>query len=290
MVCKQGATPNSHAHHPIRRKREEERHLLFPLFLHSLIDSLPEADVGVAHSGQDCRPQLEAALHKDTVGGPEGLEKQVQLESLPGTIPESSPSPTGRNRRISLDLTTNGLIHKPQPLENRERQKSSDILEELIVQGIIQSRSRVSRNGESYDVMARDSPPLRKPPARLKKLKIKKEVTDFTMKDIEEKMEAVAERRKTKEEEMRKRLRSDRLLSPANHSDSADPDGAEVPFAKGLNPVSSAVFEPWDLQGGKLLKRKKSKSDVTSDDRDYSYEGIGAVESDMSYNQEDDVF
>lgn len=38
--------------------------------------------------------------------------------------------------------------------------------------------------------------PLRKPPARLKKLKIKKEVTDFTMKDIEEKMEAVAERRK----------------------------------------------------------------------------------------------
>lgn len=38
--------------------------------------------------------------------------------------------------------------------------------------------------------------PLRKPPARLKKLKIKKEVTDFTMKDIEEKMQAVAERRK----------------------------------------------------------------------------------------------
>lgn len=89
---------------------------------------------------------------------------------------------------------------------------------------------------------------------------------------------------------MRKRLQSDRLLPPANHSDSADPGGAEVPFAKGLNPVSSAVFEPWDLQGGKLLKRKKSKSDVTSDDRDYSYEGIGAVESDMSYNQEDDVF
>ncbi|XP_008144358.2 stathmin domain-containing protein 1 [Eptesicus fuscus] len=250
-----------------------------------------QADVGVAHSGEDCRPQLEAALHKDTVGGPEGLEKQVQLESLPGTIPESSPSPTGRNRRISLDLTTNGLIHKPQPLENRERQNSSDILEELIVQGIIQSHSRVSRNGESYDVMVDTTEkPLRKPPARLKKLKIKKEVTDFTMKDIEEKMQAVAERRKTKEEEMRKRLRSDRLLPPANHSDSADPGVAEVPFAKGLNPVSSAVVEPWDLQGGKLLKRKKSKSDVTSNDRDYSYGGIGAVESDMSYNQEDDIF
>lgn len=51
-------------------------------------------------------------------------------------------------------LVTNGLIHRPQPLESGERQKSSDILEELIVQGIIQSHSRVFRNGESYDVMA----------------------------------------------------------------------------------------------------------------------------------------
>lgn len=89
---------------------------------------------------------------------------------------------------------------------------------------------------------------------------------------------------------MRKRLRSDRLLPPTNHSDSADPGGAEVPFAKGLNPVSSAMFEPWDLQGEKPLKRKKSKIDVISNDRDYSYESIGDVESDMSYNQEDNIF
>lgn len=249
-----------------------------------------KADVGVAHSGENYRPQIEAALRKDTVDGPEDVEEHVQLESLPGTIPESSPTPTGRNRRINLDLT-NGLIHKSQPLENRERQKSSDILEELIVQGIIQSHSRVSRNGESYNVMVNTTEkPLRKPPARLKKLKIKKEVTDFTMKNIEEKMQAVAERKKTKEEEMRKRLRCDRLLPPASHSDSADLGGAEVPFTKGLNPVSSAMFEPWDLQGGMPLKRKKSKSDVTSNDRDCSYEDIGIVESDMSYNQEDDIF
>lgn len=41
--------------------------------------------------------------------------------------------------------------------------------------------------------------PLRKPPARLKKLKIKKEGKDFTMKDLEEKMQAVEERRKVPE-------------------------------------------------------------------------------------------
>ncbi|KAM5271185.1 stathmin domain-containing protein 1 [Hipposideros larvatus] len=250
-----------------------------------------KADVVVTHSGENCRLQIEAALIKNSVGNPEGLEKQVQLESLPGIIPESSPSPNQRNIRINSDLMTNGLIYKPQPLENRERQKSSDILEELIVQGIIQSHSQVSRNGESYDVMVNmTEKPLRKPPTRLKKLKIKKEVKDFTMKDLEEKMQAVEGRRKIKEEEIRKRLRSDQLLPRANHSDSAEPSGAEVPFAKGLNPVSSAMCELSDLQERKPLKRKKSKSDVTSNDRNYSYEGIGVVESDMSYNQADDIF
>ncbi|XP_019598517.2 stathmin domain-containing protein 1 [Rhinolophus sinicus] len=250
-----------------------------------------KADVGVTHSGEDCRLQTETALIKNSVGSPEGLEKQVQLESLPGIIPESSPSPNRRNGRIDSDLVTNGLIYKPQPLENRERQKSSDILEELIIQGIIQSHSKVSRNGESYDIMVNTTEkPLRKPPTRLEKLKIKKEVKDFTVKDLEEKMQAVEERRKVKEEEIRKRLRSDRLLPPANHSESAELSRAEVSFARGLNPVSSAVCELSDLQGGKPLKRKKSKSDVTSNDRKYSYEGIGVVESDMSYNQADDIF
>lgn len=138
--------------------------------------------------------------------------------------------------------------------------------------------------------MSTTEKPLRKPPARLKKLKIKKEGKDFTMKDIEEKMQAVEARRKTKEEEIRKRLQSDRLPPPAHHSDSAEPVWEEVPFAKELKTVSCAIFEPSDLQEGKLLKRKKSKSETTSDDRNYSYENIGVVESDTSYNQADDVF
>ncbi|XP_058410019.1 stathmin domain-containing protein 1 [Diceros bicornis minor] len=251
-----------------------------------------KADVGVAHSGENCRPQTEAALPKDPVGSPEGLEKQAQLGSLPGTIPESSPSSSERNGRVNSDLVTNGLIHKPQTLENRERQKSSDILEELIVQGIIQSHSKVFSNGDSYDVMVNTTEtPLRKPPARLKKLEIKKEAKDFTMKDAEEKTQAAEERRKAKDEEIRKRLRSDPLLPATNHhSDSAEPGGGEVPLVKEFNPGSCAVFEPSDLQGGKPLKRKKSQSDAPSSDRNNDYEGIGVVESDMSYNQADDVF
>ncbi|KAM9740303.1 stathmin domain-containing protein 1 [Dama dama] len=257
-----------------------------------------KADVGVAHSAEHYRPQIETSLPEDAMGSPGDLDKQAQLGSLPGAISESLPSPSERNRRLNSDLAISGLIHKPQPLENRERQKSSDILEELIVQGIIQSHSKVFRNGESYDVMVSTTEkPLRKPPARLKKLKIKKEGKDFTMKDIEEKMRAVEARRKvaqllreTKEEEIRKRLQSDRLPPPAHHSDSAEPVEGEVPFAKGLKTVSCAVFEPSDLQEGKLLKRKKTKSETISDDRNYSYENIGVVESDMSYNQTDVVF
>lgn len=94
----------------------------------------------------------------------------------------------------------------------------------------------------------------------------------------------------TKEEEIRKKLRSDRLLPPADHLDSAEPTGVEAPFAKGLNPVHSAVCHPSDLQGGKPLKRRKDESDMNSSDRKYSYEGIGVVESDMFYNQADDIF
>ncbi|XP_019663284.1 stathmin domain-containing protein 1 [Ailuropoda melanoleuca] len=246
-----------------------------------------KAEVGGTHSGEDRRPQNEAALPKDTVSDPDGLEKQAPLGSLPGTIPESSPALSEGNRRIHSDLVTGGLIHKPQPPESRERQKSSDILEELIVQGIIQSHSKVFRNGESYDVMV-NTTPLRKPPARLKKLKIKKEAKAFTMNDLEQKMQAVERRRKTKEEDVRKRLRSNRLLSPAGHPETVELGGAEVPFAQALGTVTSAAFEPAHLQGAKPLKRKKS--DAGSRGRDFPYEGLGVVESDRSYNQADDAF
>ncbi|XP_004484835.1 stathmin domain-containing protein 1 [Dasypus novemcinctus] len=245
-----------------------------------------KADAGTTHSREDGRPQTEAVLPKDTVHSAEGLENPAQVGSLPGTIPESSPSPSKRNGRLnSEDLMTNGLISKPPYLEIRERQKSSDIMEELIVQGIIQSHSKVFRHGESYDVMVNTTEkPLRKPPARLKKLKIKKEVKDFTRKDLDEKMQAAEGRRKMKEEEIRKRLRSDRLLSPANRSD----PGAEVPF--GPEAAPSAEGGPLDLQGGKPLKRKKSHSDAASDDLNHNYEDIGVVESDVAYNQADDTF
>ncbi|CAH6800925.1 stathmin domain-containing protein 1 [Phodopus roborovskii] len=247
-----------------------------------------KADVRVTPS-KNCSPQTEATWGKDTVDNAESLHQQAQMESLPGTIPESSPCKT--NGRVNSDPVANGIINKPQLLESRERLKSSDILEELIVQGIIQSRSKVFRNGESYDVMV-DAPekPLRKPPARLKKLKVKKEVKDFTIQDIEEKMQAAEERRKTKKEEIRRRLRSDRLLLTAEPSDVAEPERVKkVPFAKGLPDVSTPALQRPYMQEGEPLKRK-SERDVAQMNRNDPCTGLGVVESDVYYNQDDDIF
>uniref|UniRef100_A0A8C6RL17 Stathmin domain containing 1 n=1 Tax=Nannospalax galili TaxID=1026970 RepID=A0A8C6RL17_NANGA len=248
-----------------------------------------KADVRVTSSRETCNPQTEARWPKDSVDNAESLDQQARIGSLPGTIPESSPSHSERKGRVNSDPVTNGLTNKPQLLENRERLKSSDILEELIVQGIIQSQSKVFRNGESYDVTVdATEKPVRKPPARLKKLKIKKEAKDLTIRDIEGKMQAAEGRRKVKEEK-RKRLRNDRVLLTANPSDSADPARAQAPLTEGLRPVSSPASETSCLQEGEPLKRK-SESDVAPMNRNHTCAGWGAVESDMHYNQEDDVF
>ncbi|XP_051026728.1 stathmin domain-containing protein 1 [Acomys russatus] len=250
-----------------------------------------KANVRVTSSKENCRPQTDAAWHRDTVDNAKSVDQQAQMGSLPGTIPESSPSLSKTNGRANSDPVSNELINKPQLLESRERPKSSDILEELIVQGIIQSRSKVFRNGESYDVMVDTTEkPLRKPPARLKKLKVTKEVKDFTIQDIEEKMQAAEERRKTKKEEIRKRLRSDRLLPTANPSEDAQPGRVEVPFAKGLPALSIPALERSSLQEGETLKRKKSESDVARMKQNYTCAGLELVESDVYYNQEDNVF
>ncbi|XP_028618920.1 stathmin domain-containing protein 1 [Grammomys surdaster] len=251
-----------------------------------------KADSRVTSSKENCSPQAEAAWPKDTVDNAKNLDQQAQMGSLPGTIPETSPTPSKTNRRINSDPVANGLTNKSQLLENWERPKSSDILEELIVQGIIQSRSKVFRNGESYDVMVDTTEkPLRKPPARLKKLKVKKEVKDFTIQDIEEKMQAAEQRRKTKKEEIRKRLRSDRLLPTANPSDEAEPPSSmEVPFTKGLPAIGAPALEKSYMQEGEPLKRKKSETDLAQMNRNYSCTGLELVESDMYYNQEDNIF
>ena len=78
----------------------KRNHFLRSLDSHKAIP-FSQADVGVAHSGENYRPQIETSLPEDAMGSPGDLDKQAQLGSLPGTIPESFPSPSEKNRRLN---------------------------------------------------------------------------------------------------------------------------------------------------------------------------------------------
>ncbi|KAM9095408.1 stathmin domain-containing protein 1 [Sarcophilus harrisii] len=252
-----------------------------------------EVDGGESHRPVNAGPWDGLAMYQTIVDGGFGIEDDVLMGSLPGTIPENSPSLDERNKEVNTEPVINGLIGTSQQLQNRERPKSSDILEELIIQGIIQSQSKVFRNGESYNVMVNtDEKPLRKPPARLEKLKTQRETNGFTIKNIEDKMKAADERKKVKGEEMKKRLRSDRPLPPIVPSNTAEVKENDTSVDKGFNAIDSAVFQPSTMETGRQVKRKKSieKGKMASHEINQSYEVFGIVESDVHYNSPEDVF
>ena len=78
----------------------KRNHFLRSLDSHKAIP-FSQADVGVAHSGENDRPQIETSLPEDATGSPGDLDKQAQLGSLPGAISESFPSPGERNGRLN---------------------------------------------------------------------------------------------------------------------------------------------------------------------------------------------
>ncbi|XP_069585034.1 stathmin domain-containing protein 1 [Ranitomeya imitator] len=143
-----------------------------------------------------------SAMSKGTLDSGVGLDEGAGSH-IPGTVAETMFSP---RTAISVNKDSSALNGESV---TRERQTSSDILKELMSQGIIQSQSKVVKNGEAYDVLM-DTPgkSLQRPPAKLEKLKtIRKKTKSLTKEDIESKMQAAEERRKTKEEELKKRLR-----------------------------------------------------------------------------------
>nr|XP_015212835.1 PREDICTED: stathmin domain-containing protein 1 isoform X1 [Lepisosteus oculatus] len=151
-----------------------------------------------------------SAVSKHTTDSGLGLDSEGT--NLPGTVPRKLP-PLRAAESPGLSL------------EPKERQKSSDILQELLSMGIIQSQPRVVRNGEAYDVRVDCSDnQVRGPPPRLESLKAKREQTIVCKEDIDKKMKAVEERRKTREEELKSRLctKSARCRSVLRHQEDLD--------------------------------------------------------------------
>ncbi|XP_078395381.1 N-acetyllactosaminide beta-1,6-N-acetylglucosaminyl-transferase-like isoform X1 [Cetorhinus maximus] len=147
----------------------------------------------------------------------------VTLNRIPG-VPGSMPSAAweGNLRAIKwsdqkdhdgchdLALTASSLLKKNGPTQEiRERPRSVDILQELLVQGILnQAHSEEWQEVHSplFDVKSTEGI-LKKPPTRLDKLR--NETTkqkSVTIEEIENKMIAAEERRKMKEVKLKERL------------------------------------------------------------------------------------
>uniref|UniRef100_W5MGW2 Stathmin domain containing 1 n=1 Tax=Lepisosteus oculatus TaxID=7918 RepID=W5MGW2_LEPOC len=192
-----------------------------PLHLIEILKHIMD-NVTKSYSGKLDSLRGHSAVSKHTTDSGLGLDSEGT--NLPGTVPRKLPPLRGKNYRccweIVLAAESPGLS-----LEPKERQKSSDILQELLSMGIIQSQPRVVRNGEAYDVRVDCSDnQVRGPPPRLESLKAKREQTIVCKEDIDKKMKAVEERRKTREEELKSRLctKSARCRSVLRHQEDLD--------------------------------------------------------------------
>ncbi|XP_072267750.1 stathmin domain-containing protein 1 [Pyxicephalus adspersus] len=215
-----------------------------------------------------------SALSKGTMDSGLGLDDEGAGNHLPGIV--ESASPRGAN-----------VLNNDLSLLNRqaERQSSTDILEELMSEGIIQSQSKVVRNGEAYDVMM-ETPgkALRRPPAKLEKLKTKKKKNkSLTKEDIEAKIKAAEERRKTKEEELKKRLR-ERPMTALPSVSQFRREGAFTPD-DGQESEETTPNETLDsLPLENVMSEPTESFRIPAEELDE----IGAVESDNTYNKPSD--
>ncbi|RXN01745.1 Stathmin domain-containing protein 1 [Acipenser ruthenus] len=183
------------------------------------------------------------------------------------------------------------------PKDSKERQKSSDIMEELLKQGIIQSHPRLVESSEKQ---------LKNPPLHLETLKTKKKKrTPVTMEDIEKKMKSAEERRKTKEEELNKRLRTKKPVN--NTSQSSDETEPTEVTEKGTQEAKSsmqdkvlgmdkslknsedgtheAVSSIVDRRLGKTLERNEAP--LSSRNTDTECDSM-AIEADITFNSPND--
>ncbi|XP_061448432.1 LOW QUALITY PROTEIN: stathmin domain-containing protein 1 [Rhineura floridana] len=173
-----------------------------------------------------------------------------------------------------------GLPKKPVSLTERERQSSSDILEELRMQGIIKIPNATSKNRTADDSMLVDTGrPPQKPPAKLEKLEIKRKKAkahNLTVENSEN---------KTREEQLKKELLIDRP-SPIIYHESRT-KGSEINCSTAKVEKSSNTFQllSFNLGAGSWMEKKELDDTVNS-----NFEGFSMVESDVTYNTVNEIF
>ncbi|TDH04106.1 hypothetical protein EPR50_G00148950 [Perca flavescens] len=209
----------------------------------------------------------DSAMSKGTTDSGVVMEKR-DIHVLPGAVPRKLPPITSEwVRESDADrITQDGLLQQESTLQ--ERPRSSDILEELLNQGIIlvgQTRQRGSGAGEAYSIMLDDGEGVRRrPPARLKSLNGKKVESLPSKEEIEEKIRLAEERRKLREDELRMRLRTKtaRVRGPAPTSSTEDEDAALGPVEPlqslltpdHLDPLPHSQIQREAAEGGEWVR------------------------------------
>ncbi|XP_026202948.1 stathmin domain-containing protein 1 [Anabas testudineus] len=225
--------------------------------------------------GSKLRGCGDSAVSKGTTDSGVVMEKEIPM--LPGAVPRKLPPLSSEwVREIHPDFLQ-------QESTAQERQKSSEILEELLNQGIIpvgQTKEKSSGAGEAYSIMLNDTEVVRRrPPARLESLKAKKEQMLTSREDIEEKIRLAEERRKLREDELKMRLRAKsarvrvRVRAPISRTEE-DEDSPVEPLESALssdllqNASIAAEVEDFMREAGgdgKENKKEISKAGETED-------------------------
>ncbi|XP_073318906.1 stathmin domain-containing protein 1 [Pagrus major] len=178
----------------------------------------------------------DSAVSKGTTDSGVVMEENRALPVLPGALPRKLP-PLTRVRESEADgVTQDGL-----------RPQSSEILEELLNEGIIPVGHRGSAAGEAYSIMLDDREGVRRrPPARLESLKANKMRSVPSIEKIEEKIRLVEERRKLREDELKSRLRakSARFRGPAPTSSTENEDATFTPVEPIQHPLTPDPPDP----------------------------------------------
>ncbi|XDV35001.1 hypothetical protein PO909_005057 [Leuciscus waleckii] len=169
----------------------------------------------------------ESAVSKRTTDSGVSLDAREPV-ALPGSVPGLLPP---------LRAQSPGLAQRSE-----DRPESSEILEQLLIQGIIPAQPKRGGSGEAYNIMMDEAgKPRSKPPARLESLKTLKEQEVTRKEDIEMKMRQVEERRKEREEDLKRRMRI-KSARPRAHV-TADLDPTELLHSEPL-PVPTRAKQP----------------------------------------------
>nr|XP_015829334.2 stathmin domain-containing protein 1 [Nothobranchius furzeri] len=151
----------------------------------------------------------DSAVSKVTTDSGVVMENR-DIPVLPAAVPNELPPPSHECIEESEADTATPKAASTGENAVQERPKSSEILEELLSQGIIpMGESREKDGGASFSIMLKDTEGVtRRPPARLESLKTQKSESVHSREEIDERMRLVEERRKLLEDERRASLRT----------------------------------------------------------------------------------